>query len=353
MIKRNFLCIPNQRLALEKSVREIEALGVAINGAREITNEPGGVITPEALARHAKKLAANSYKRGKLTCRILNEKALKKWGYNGLLTVGAGAPYPPRLIALTYKPAKGVGNVHLCVVGKGVTFDTGGVCLKKPKQMWEMKTDMAGAASALHTAEAAARLSIPAKITAIVPAAQNTIGANAALPGTIFRAKNGKTIHVDNTDAEGRLILTDAFALAESLKPTHLVDLATLTGSCILALGTSLTGLLGDNHDFNKTFLEIAEAVGEPCWELPLFEEYKKHLKCDFADINNIANTPNAGAISAALFLAEFKPKDVPWIHLDIAGTAMAEKEWKYFRPGATGVGIRSLVRLARHLARR
>ena len=265
--------------------------------------------------------------------------------------MGAGSPHPPRLIVLEYNPVKKTNKRHLCIVGKGVTFDTGGMCLKTPQHMWEMKTDMAGAGAVLHCIEAAARLSIPLRITAVIPAAENIIGSKSTLPGYIFRAKNNKTIHVINTDAEGRLILTDAFFLAQGLKPTHMIDLATLTGSCINALGYSLSGLFGNDPAFNKLFLNLAEKAGEPCWELPLYEEYRKQLSCDFADLNNVGNIREGGAIQAALFLSEFKPDGIPWIHLDIAGTAMRNKEWKYFRPGATGVGIRTIILLARRLA--
>jgi len=339
----SFLCPSSLQRKLQVSVKRISHVCQSVNHARDIVNEPGNVMTPEALALHARTLA----KKYKLGCRILGEKQLKQKGYNGLLTVGAGSSPSPRLIVLSHNPAKAIKNKHLCIIGKGVTFDTGGMCLKPPKGMWEMKTDMAGAASALHSIEAACRLSLPVKMTAIVPAAENVIGSRTTLPGDIFKAKNGKTVHVINTDAEGRLILTDALAMAETLSPTHIIDLATLTGACIVALGGSLSGLFGDTPAFNKTFLDIADQAGEPCWELPLWEEYKKNLKCDFADINNVANLRQAGAINAALFLSEFKPEGAAWIHLDIAGTAMKEKEWKYFRSGATGVGIRTIIRLA------
>jgi len=343
----SFLCHASFRARAKQEISEREQVCLSLNNAREIINEPGNRMTPGDLADHARHLA----RKLRLSVRVLTEKGLDKEGYNGLLTVGSGSPHPPRLITLSYDPGKKAGKKHLCLLGKGITFDTGGICLKQPRKMWEMKSDMAGAASALHTVEAVARLRLPIKVTAIVPAAENAIGSGVTLPGNIFRAKNGKTVHVDNTDAEGRLVLTDAFGLAEKLKPSHLVDLATLTGACVYALGPSISGLFGDDSEFNKTFLELAGEAGEPCWELPLFDEYRSLLKCDFADLNNIGSMREGGAIHAALFLSEFKSGDAPWIHLDIAGTAFTMKEWKYFQPGATGVGIRSLVLLAKQLS--
>lgn len=343
----NIYCRPEDIRVLSKPVDEITKLCEFVNAARDIINEPGDVVTPETLAQTAKNLA----RQFSLQCMVLDEKHLKKEGYNGLLTVGAASQKPPRLIVLKYNPPKVNIKKHLCIVGKGITFDTGGIWIKSPKDMWEMKGDMAGAAAALYIVAAAAQKKIPISVTAVVPTAENAIGSRAALPGTIFKAKNGKTVHVDNTDAEGRLILTDALAMAETLKPTHLIDIATLTGSCAMALGGSISGLFGDDPNFNKAFMKAAEETGELFWELPLHREYIEKLKCDYADLNNIGSVREGGAIHAALFLSEFKPAGVPWIHLDIAGTSLNNSSWKYFRPGATGVTIRTIVRLAERLA--
>lgn len=340
-------CRPQDKKVYSKTVDEIAQLCELVNAARDITNEPGDVVTPETLAQTAKKLA----RQYSLECMVLDEKRLKKEGYNGLLAVGAASQKPPRLIVLQYKPRKAKNKRHLCVVGKGITFDTGGIWIKSPKDMWEMKGDMAGAAAALYIVAAAAQMKIPISLSAVVPAAENAIGSRATLPGTIFRAKNGKTVHVDNTDAEGRLILTDALAMAGTLKPTHLIDIATLTGSCAMALGGSISGLFGDDPDFTKAFMNAAEEAGELFWELPLHREYIDTLKCDHADLNNVGNVREGGAIHAALFLSKFKPENVPWIHLDIAGTSLNTHSWKYLRPGATGVAIRTIVRLAAQLA--
>jgi leucyl aminopeptidase len=346
-INVTFFCRKEKRTELLKKIKEVENICTSVNAARDIVNEPGSAFPPAEMASHVKKMAAKY----SLKCTILDEKKLAKEGYNGLLTVGGGSSNPPRLIIIEYKPKKASTKNHLCIIGKGITFDTGGISLKPPKGMWEMKSDMSGAAAAIHSIEAIAKLKLPIRVTAIIPAAENAVGAKSVLPGDIFKARNGKTVQVENTDAEGRLVLTDAFYYAGKIKATHIIDLATLTGSCVRALGTSLTGLLSDDKDFSNLFMRLSEEAGEPCWELPIYKEYRKYLECDFADINNIGNTPNAGATQAALFLLEFKPEGVPWIHLDIAGTAFADKEWKYFRSGGTGVGVRSLVSLARELA--
>ncbi len=336
------ICRPDDRSGLQKEFEKAHILTTAINACRDIVNEPSDVIYPESLARIAREVArANS-----LSVTILDEAALKKNGYAGLLAVGRGSVYPPRLIILRYNPPKTASKHHLCLVGKGLTFDTGGICLKPQKDMWHMKSDMAGGAAVLFTMQAIAQLKPPIKVTAIIPAAQNAIDAKAVLPGEIIKAKNGKTIHIENTDAEGRLVLTDGFARAGEEGATHLVDVATLTGSVIRALGTSITGILGNNRQFVEQIISLGCRMGEDLWQLPLYEEYKQHLKSDVADINNIGSSPNAGAITAALFLQEFVPRDMPWVHLDVAGTALAEKEWKYYKPGATGACIKTLTEL-------
>lgn len=336
------ICRPDDRARLQKELQKAHILATAINACRDIVNEPSDVIYPESLARIAREVAhANN-----LSSTILDEAALKKSGYTGLLAVGRGSVYPPRLIILRYNPPKTKSPHHLCLVGKGLTFDTGGVCLKPQKDMWQMKSDMAGAAAVIFTMQAIAQLKPPIKVTAIIPAAQNAIDAKAVLPGEIMKAKNGKTIHIENTDAEGRLVLTDGFARAGEEGATHLIDVATLTGSVIRALGTSIAGILGNNRKLVEHVISLGSQAGEDFWQLPLYDEYKQQLKSDVADINNVSSSPNAGAITAALFLQEFVPKDIPWAHLDVAGTALAEKEWKYYKPGATGACIKTLTEL-------
>jgi len=343
-----FLCDRRFHARIEDNIQKVQSICRSVNRCRDLVNEISTAKTPELLARYARNIAASF---NNMKCTVYDEKRLKREGFGGLLTVGAGSVHPPRLIMLEYRPKVDRSAAHLCLVGKGITFDTGGLCLKPGKSMWEMKEDMAGAAAVMHAVEAVAAANLPVRVTAIMPAAENAIGSRSTLPGYVMKARNGKTVHIINTDAEGRLILSDALWLAAQIKPTHVIDIATLTGSCSVALGSSLAGLFGSEPEFNNTLIKIAGNVGEPCWPLPLHEEYREYLKSEIADLNNISSLTGAGAITAALFLDEFRPANIPWIHLDIAGTASTEKSWKYFRPGATGWGVRTFVSLAEMLA--
>jgi leucyl aminopeptidase len=312
----------------------------AINEARDMINEPGSVATPEYLAETARRIA----KEVGLDVKVWDEKKLEKEGYNGLLQVGRGSSNPPRLIRLTYRPKKSRG--HLAFVGKGVTFDTGGISLKPADKMWEMKGDMSGGAAVMFAMKAIGKLKPDVNVTGIIPTAENSPDGNAQRPGDIFFAKNGKSIMVDNTDAEGRLILTDGLALASEGKPTHILDIATLTGAVVRALGVSIAGVMGNNPRLIQSVIRSGENHGESFWELPLPEEYKELLKTPCADLNNIGG-PVAGALTAGLFLQEFVPEGVPWAHLDIAGPYLRDKEWKYYEAGAIGFGTKTLVDLA------
>ena len=312
----------------------------AVNEAREIINEPGSVATPAYMADVASKIAAEA----DLDVKIWDEKKLQKDGYNGLLQVGRGSAHPPRLIRLSYRTKKPKG--HLVFVGKGVTFDTGGISLKPADKMFEMKGDMSGGAAVMFALKSIGKLKPDVNVTGIIPAAENFPDANAQRPGDIFFAKNGKSIMVDNTDAEGRLILTDGLHLAGEEKATHIVDIATLTGACVRALGLSVAGIMGNNPPLVQAIIRAGQNQGEMFWELPLPEEYKELLKTPYADLNNIGG-PVAGALTAGLFLQEFVPEKIPWAHLDIAGPFIREKEWKYYEAGAIGFGAKTLVDLA------
>ena len=312
----------------------------AINEARDIINEPGSVATPEYLAETARRIA----KEVDLDVKVWDEKRLEKEGYNGLLQVGRGSSHPPRLIRLAYRPKKSRG--HLVFVGKGVTFDTGGISLKPADKMWEMKGDMSGGAAVMFAMKAIGKLKPDVNVTGIIPTAENSPDANAQRPGDIFFAKNGKSIMVDNTDAEGRLILTDGLGLASEEKPTHILDIATLTGAVVRALGLSVAGVMGNNPRLIQSVIRSGENHGESFWELPLPEEYKELLKTPCADLNNIGG-PIAGALTAGLFLQEFVPEGIPWAHLDIAGPFIRDKDWKYYEAGAIGFGTKTLVDLA------
>jgi leucyl aminopeptidase len=312
----------------------------AVNEARDMINEPGSVATPEYLAEAARNIAKDTG----LDVKIWDEKKLQKDGYNGLIQVGRGSSHPPRLIRLAYRTRKAKG--HLAFVGKGVTFDTGGISLKPADKMFEMKGDMSGGAAVLYALKAIAKLKPDVNVTGIVPTAENFPDANAQRPGDIFYAKNGKSIMVDNTDAEGRLILTDGLHLAGEEKATHVLDIATLTGACVRALGLSVAGVMGNDKRLIDAVIRSGQNQGESFWELPLPEEYKELLKTPYADLNNIGG-PVAGALTAGLFLQEFVPEGTPWAHLDIAGPFIREKEWKYYEAGAIGFGAKTLVDLA------
>ncbi len=313
-----------------------------VNRARDLINEPGNVCTPEYIADRAAEVA----KETGLEIETLDPAGLKARGYLGCLRVGAGSAHPPRMVILRHVPRK-PSKETLALVGKGITFDTGGISLKPSDHMWEMKGDMAGAAAVLYTMRALGRLAPDVKVVGILCCAENFPDANAQRPGDIFTAKNGKSIVVDNTDAEGRLVLTDGLHRAGEEGATHVVDIATLTGACLRALGPSVAGVLGTDRELIRRVIRSGENHGEAFWELPLVEEYRDALKSPYADINNIASGGLAGAITAALFLREFVPKGALWAHLDIAGPMFKEKDWKYYEAGALGFGLKTLVDLS------
>jgi len=312
----------------------------AVNEARNMVNEPGSVATPEYLAQAARDIAKES----DLDVKVWDEKRLQKDGYNGLLQVGRGSSYPPRLIRLSYRAKKAKG--HLAFVGKGITFDTGGISIKPADKMYEMKGDMSGGAAVLYAMKAIGKLKPDVTVTGIVPTAENFPDANAQRPGDIFYAKNGKSIMVDNTDAEGRLILTDGLHLAGEEKASHILDIATLTGAVVRALGMSIAGIMGNDTRLIHSVIQSGQNQGEAFWELPLPAEYKELLKTPYADINNIGG-PVAGALTAGLFLQEFIPEKTSWAHLDIAGPFIRETDWKYYEAGATAFGLKTLVDVA------
>jgi leucyl aminopeptidase len=313
-----------------------------VNQARELINEPGAVVYPEVIADRAREIAKDV----DLQFEVLDAAGLKARGYNGCLRVGQGSPHPPQMVVLRHVPAKASPET-LALVGKGITFDSGGISLKPGDRMWEMKGDMAGAAAVLFTMRALGRLRPDVKVVGILCCAENLPDGNAQRPGDIFVAKNGKSIMVDNTDAEGRLVLTDGLARAGEEGATHVVDIATLTGAVVRALGPSVAGVLGTDRELIRRLIRSGENQGEVFWELPLVEEYRDALKTPYADINNIASGGLAGAITAALFLREFVPEKTAWAHLDIAGPMFKDKEWKYYEAGAIGFGVKSLIDLS------
>src|SRR5213592_616674 len=305
--------------------------------ARDLVNEPASVATPRFLAERVAALAREI--RG-LEAEAWAPKRIAREGLTGLLAVARGSREEPRFIRLRWVGPGARRRVIL--VGKGITFDSGGLSLKPPKSMETMKYDMAGGAAVIGAVAAAARLGLPVDVTAFVPATENLPGGRAQKPGDVIRFLNGKTVEVLNTDAEGRLVLADALALASREKPDAVIDLATLTGSCRAALGTLFAGVMGNDERLVAKLIEAGRAASEPLWQLPLVREYRDDLKSPIADLKNVGG--EAGAITAGLFLEEFVD-GVPWAHLDIAGPAFTEKDLPHAPRGGTGFGVRLLVR--------
>jgi len=351
--KEDFLASQAELLILAHPDHEADAearksrylwVSETVNECRSLINEPGSVVTPEHLAARAQEIA----KEVGLEAETLDPKGLEARGYRGLLQVGQGSAHPPRMVILRHVPAQ-AGKANLALVGKGITFDTGGISLKPGDRMWEMKGDMAGAAAVLCAMRAIGRLAPSLRVTGILCCAENFPGSHAQRPGDILVAKNGKSIMVDNTDAEGRLVLTDGLCRAGEEGASHIVDLATLTGACVRALGPSVAGVMGTSAELIRRVIASGHNHGESFWELPLVEEYLESLKTPYADLNNIAAGGLAGAITAGLFLREFVPEGVAWAHLDIAGPMFKDKEWKYYEAGAIGFGVKTLVDLCEH----
>jgi leucyl aminopeptidase len=326
------------RAAVERGI----VLAESQNFTRELVNEPGNLLTPGVFAERARAMAEAAG----LECEILDQDRMRQLGMGALLGVAQGSAEPPYLIIVRYKPAGGPNRAdHLGLIGKGVTFDTGGVSIKPSEGMEKMKYDMAGGAAVLGAMRAIARLKPAIPVTALVPAVENHVSGKAQRPGDIVTSLAGKTIEVLNTDAEGRLILIDAITYAQRLGCTHLVDAATLTGAIVVALGYVNIGAFTNNDAMMARVAAAAKAEGEKLWQMPLDEEYKDLLKSPFADLANIGGRW-AGSISAAWFLREFAG-DTPWVHLDIAGTAWLEEAKPHMAKGPSGVAVRTFARLA------
>jgi leucyl aminopeptidase len=312
----------------------------ATNLARDMANEPGNYMTPTNMAEIAQSVADE----WGLDCRILEQVDMEKLGMGALLGVARGSTQPPKLIVLSYKGAK-KSKGSLGLVGKGITFDSGGISIKPSEKMGDMKGDMAGGAAVIAAMRAIGELRPKINVTALIPATENLPDGSAYKPGDIVRASNGKTVEVMNTDAEGRLILADALSYARKFGLSPVVDVATLTGACHIALGDLCTGAFSNNQDLVDSVIKAGEEAGEYIWQMPMYEEYKELNKSDIADIKNSAGRWG-GAITAAQFLAEFI-EDTPWVHLDIAGPFLSDKDRNYIVKGATGVAVRTLVNLA------
>jgi len=331
---------PDSPRRLENALSRGRILAECSNLARELANEPGNTLTPREFAARAGALASEAG----VAVEILDEKQIENLGMGLLLGVARGSSEPPRLMVFRHDPPGASGPV-LGLVGKGITFDTGGISIKPADGMERMKDDMAGGAAVACAMRAIAQLRAPIRVIGIVPTTENMPGGRAIKPGDILRSAEGKTVEVINTDAEGRLILGDGLWYARQLGATHLVDVATLTGAIVVALGKTTSGLFGTPDWWVDQVRRVAERAGDRVWPMPLFDDYREQLKSEIADMTNTGGRP-AGSITAAVFLKEFTG-GLPWAHLDIAGTAWAEDARPYLPKGPSGAAVRTLAELA------
>ncbi len=343
--KFTFVCVavsPDHTVAMKRG----EIVGAMVNHARDLANTPGGLMTPSTMATDAVALA----KGRNISVKVLTVPQMEKLKMGALLAVGKGSDQPPRLIVMEYFGAK-KSDAPIVFVGKGITFDTGGYNLKPGASMSEMHMDMAGGAAAMSALAAIADLQLPINVVVIVPTAENMISGSGFRPGDILKSMSGLNIEIGNTDAEGRLVLADGLAYAQKFyTPTVLVDVATLTGAALVALGQEATALLTKNSQLQSAGQEIGEASGDYVWPLPMWEEYDALVKAKFGDVTNSGPSRYGGAIEGAIFLSKFV-KDVPWIHLDIAPT-MSSADGQQLAPGAAGAGVRWLVELAQRMSK-
>ncbi|HEV3153326.1 MAG TPA: leucyl aminopeptidase [Candidatus Baltobacteraceae bacterium] len=330
--------------ALRKGVERGQILGEAVNFARRLAITPANDMTPTILAEEASKAAQEAG----LTVDVLDEARCRAEGMGSFLSVAQGSAQPPKFIVLTYNGDPGSKEL-LALVGKGITFDTGGISIKPADRMEEMKYDMSGGAGVIATMRALGKLKPKINVVGIVPATENMPGGKATKPGDIFTAMNGKTIEVINTDAEGRLILADALCYANKLGATKIVDTATLTGACVIALGHAASAAVTNNDEFINAFLAAAKPTGERYWHMPLYEDYSSAMKSDIADLKNTGGRA-AGTLTAAAFLKAFAG-ETPWIHIDIAGTAYLDSESAWQAKGPTGTPVRAFISFVEQLA--
>ena len=324
--------------AVKHAIEKGEVIAEAVSLTRDLITGPSNIVTPTYLANQARAIA----KQHRLKCQVIPFLQLKRLGFGGIVGVAQGSAHPAQFIVLDYRPARAKVTFALC--GKGITFDTGGISIKPSAKMEQMKYDMSGAAAVLGTVQAAAALKLPYRIVGIIAATENMPSGTAQKPGDVLKTLSGKTVEVINTDAEGRLVLSDCLHYAKRYKPDCVVDLATLTGACVVALGSEAIGLFSKDERLVARLNQAGKSTHERVWRLPLWDEYAPLIKSDIADIKNAGNR-EAGATTAAKFLEEFA-EGLPWAHLDIAGTAWTEHEKPYVPKGAVGVGVRLLVEL-------
>lgn len=330
-----------ERDALSAALARGLVLGQYSNRARQLANEPGNELPPRIFAERAVEIANAAG----LQVEVLDERRIAELQMGLLLGVARGSAEPPRLAVLRHEPPDALPGVVLGLVGKGITFDTGGISIKPAEKMDRMKDDMSGGAAVICAMAAIATLHAPIRCIGVVPMTENMPGGRAVKPGDVLRSAAGKTVEILNTDAEGRLILGDAVWYARQLGATHLVDIATLTGACVVALGKTTSGLFGTPDAWVEQVRRASQRAGDRAWPMPVFDDYRELLKSEIADLTNSGGRA-AGAITGALFIREFAG-ELPWVHIDIAGTAWAEEAKPYQPKGATGVGVRTLAELA------
>lgn len=328
----------------EKGIEDAYRIVEGVSLARDLVNSPAKDITPHALSLKAEEIARNSH--GRIKVKIFNREQCERKKMGAYLAVAQGTQDEPQFIHLTYTP-EGKPKKRIAIIGKGVTFDSGGLSLKPASSMETMKCDMAGAASVLGCFMILAGMDLDVEVHGIIPATENLPSDRAIKPGDIVRASNGKTIEILNTDAEGRLTLADALVYAGKLEPDYIVDLATLTGACVVALGEEIGATMSNNPQFGTKVLGAAALAGEKMWELPLEARYRILIESEVADLRNVATSRYGGSLTAGLFLQEFVPENTPWVHMDIAGPAFAERPLaSYIGKGGTGFGVRTLIQL-------
>jgi leucyl aminopeptidase len=325
---------------VEAALERGRAIGEAVCVARDLVNQPGGTLTPTAFAARAEELAAA----GGFSAEVLDRAAIENHKLGGLLGVNRGSDEEPRFVKLAWEGER--PRATLALVGKGITFDSGGLSLKPTDSMVGMKGDMAGAAAVLATFSALDAVRPPVRVLGFLPLTDNMPGGDATRVGDVLRIRDGTTVEVLNTDAEGRLVLADALSLAGEAEPDAIVDLATLTGACVVALGTGIAGLMGNHDGFVGQVRAAADAAGEPVWPLPLPDDLRRQLDSEVADMKNVGTGRWGGALIAGLFLRRFVPDGTPWAHVDIAGPAYADEAYTETPKGGTGFGVRSLLRL-------
>jgi leucyl aminopeptidase len=331
---------------LDDAAATAETVVRAVVAAREWVNIPANLLYPASFADHVRELMG----RTRVSIAVLDDTVLARDGYGGLMAVGGGSSRPPRLVRLSYRPRG--AKVHLALVGKGITFDTGGLNLKPAEGMYTMKCDMAGAAAAMAATWAIAQLGLKINVTTYGALAENMPSSTAYRPSDVLTMYGGTTVENGNSDAEGRLVMADALARSAEDQPDVIVDVATLTGACVVALGERTIGLMSNDQDTSDRVLDAAEAAGESVWPLPIPPEIRPKLDSKVADLRSTTSDRWAGALVAAAFLREFVPEGTPWAHLDIAGPAFNDKKpYGYVPAGGTGAGVRTLVSLARSLA--